>query len=255
MGTELSDIGAGAFLYCTGLISVTIPNSVTNFDEFAFADCLNLTKVSPGSGVVTIGQNAFESCSKLVSIPFTTSLVYVGWNAFESCSSLTNFVIPDSVTSIGSSAFIGCSGLTTMIIPASVTNMEDSVFFECPDLTNFYFQGNAPYVYYDVFDGTNETGYYLPGTTGWSTNFSGLRMAPWLPQILPTSAALPTTTNQFSFNINWAIGQTVVVEACTNLTNPVWALLATNTINDGTNCFRDPLWKNYPGRFYRVRTP
>ena len=28
-------------------------------------------------------------------------------------------------------------------------------------------------------------------------------------------------TNQFGFNINWASGMVVVVEACTDLTNPV----------------------------------
>ena len=62
-------------------------------------------------------------------------------------------------------------------------------------------------------------------------------------------------TNQFSFNINWASGQTVVVEASSNLSNPDWQPVQTNTLTDGTAYFSDPQWTNYPNRFYRLRSP
>jgi len=255
MGSELASIGTGAFFHCAGFTSVTIPNSVSNIGDRAFENCFNLTKVLPGTGVVNVGQSAFASCSKLVSVAFTNSLVYIGWYAFESCSGLTNFVIPNSVATLGSSAFEGCSGLTTMTISASVTNMEDSVFFDCPNLTNVYFEGDAPYVYYKVFDGLNDIGYYLPGTTGWTTNFSGLPMVQWLPHMQPMSVALPVPTNQFAFNINWANGKNVVVEACANLAAPVWTPVATNLLSNGTALIRDQNSTNYLNRFYRVRTP
>jgi autotransporter-associated beta strand protein len=63
---------------------------------------------------------------------------------------------------------------------------------------------------------------------------------------------------------------TNVVEACTNLANPVWQPLQTNSINSYmTNLnsssinplnanpiyFRDSQWTNYPGRLYRLRWP
>jgi hypothetical protein len=62
-------------------------------------------------------------------------------------------------------------------------------------------------------------------------------------------------TNQFGFNINWANGMTVVVEASTNLANPAWSPLATNTLTSGSAHFSDPKWTNYPARFYRLRSP
>ncbi len=62
-------------------------------------------------------------------------------------------------------------------------------------------------------------------------------------------------SNQFGFNINWSSGQVIVVEACTNLTNPVWYPIQTNTLTDGGANFNDSQWTNYPGRFYRVRSP
>ena len=48
---------------------------------------------------------------------------------------------------------------------------------------------------------------------------------------------------------------TVVVEACTNLANPAWHPIGTNTLISGSAYFSDPQWTNYPARFYRLRSP
>jgi hypothetical protein len=53
----------------------------------------------------------------------------------------------------------------------------------------------------------------------------------------------------FGFTISWATNASVVVEAATNLANPVWIPVSTNTLTGGTNYFSDPQWTNYPGRF------
>ena len=60
--------------------------------------------------------------------------------------------------------------------------------------------------------------------------------------------------NQLGFNIARASGQVVVVEACTDLAQPVWAPLQTNTLSRDTFYFSDPQWTNSPARFYRVRS-
>jgi hypothetical protein len=99
--------------------------------------------------------------------------------------------------------------------------------------------------------------YYLPGTTGWA-DFSantGIPALPWLPLIQTSDAGLGVRTNQFGFNIAWASGQMVVVEACTNLANPVWSPVSTNTLTSSTSYFSDPQSSNYPARFYRIRSP
>jgi hypothetical protein len=72
--------------------------------------------------------------------------------------------------------------------------------------------------------------------------------------VLNTDASFGVRSNQFGFNINWASGMTVVVEACTSLANPTWTPLATNTLTSGTAYFSDPEWSNYPGRYYRLRS-
>jgi hypothetical protein len=62
-------------------------------------------------------------------------------------------------------------------------------------------------------------------------------------------------TTRFGFTITGASGMIVAVEACTNLASPAWAPLRTNTLINGWFYFSDPQWTNYPGRFYRLRSP
>jgi hypothetical protein len=109
-----------------------------------------------------------------------------------------------------------------------------------------------------VFNGDNNaTVYYLPGTTGWS-DFSantGIPTVLWEPQVQTRDASFGVRTNQFGFNINWASGMVVVVEACTDLANPAWSPVGTNTLTGGWSYFSDPQWTSYTRRFCRLRSP
>ena len=75
------------------------------------------------------------------------------------------------------------------------------------------------------------------------------------PLILNHSSSFGVKTNQFGFIISWATNVPVVIEASTNLANPTWSPVATNTLISGTSYFSDPQWTNYPARFYRLRSP
>ncbi len=68
-------------------------------------------------------------------------------------------------------------------------------------------------------------------------------------------ASFGVRSNRFGFNINWASGMVVVVEACTNLANSTWSPVQTNTLTGGSCYFSDPQWTNYRSRFYRLRSP
>ena len=86
-GTQYSvtSIGSNAFSQCSGLPSITIPNSVTS-----------------------IGKYAFDGCGGLTSITIPNSVTSIGDFAFDDCNGLTSVTIPNSVTSIGNYAFSGC---------------------------------------------------------------------------------------------------------------------------------------------------
>ena len=102
----VKSIGAGAFRECSGLTSVTIPDSVTSIGAGAFRGCSGLTSVTIPNSVTSIGESAFNHCKSLTSITIPNSVTSIGKYAFFYCSSLTSISIPNSVTSIGEWAFV-----------------------------------------------------------------------------------------------------------------------------------------------------
>ncbi|GHT51672.1 hypothetical protein AGMMS49982_09730 [Bacteroidia bacterium] len=167
----VTSIGGFAFSGCSGLTSVTIPNSVTAIDYSAFYGCSGLTSVTIPNSVTAIGLDAFYGCSGLTSVTIPNSVTDIGYSAFYGCSGLTAINVDDanatyssvdgvvfnknktalvmypkgkqgaytilnSVTAIGDYAFVGCSGLTgALTIPNSVTAIGNYAFFGCSGLT------------------------------------------------------------------------------------------------------------------------
>ena len=209
------------------------------------------------SSVNTIWTNAFAYCASLSGVTIGTNVSNIGDYAFAGCTSLTNVTICANVTSIGVGVFDSCTSLTTVTMPKTVSYVGDWAFAYCSSLTGVYFQGSAPDVGSDVFDYDDIVIVYcLPGTTGWEdfVQLTGLPTALWPPQVRSDSS-FGVRTNRFGFNIDWSSDMVVVVEACTNLANPAWTPLRTNMLSGGWVYFSDPDWTNYPGRFYRLRSP
>ena len=183
---SVTSIGDAAFLGCSGLTSVTIPNSVTSIGIYAFYNCSRLTSVTSGNSVTTSGLWAFYNCSGLTSVTIPNSVTSIGEFAFHRCSGLTSMTIPNSVTSIGVGAFEGCSGLTSVTvdknngtydsrdncnaiietstnklivgcknttIPNSVTSIGEYAFCECSGLTSMTIPNSVTSIGKNAFRG------------------------------------------------------------------------------------------------------
>ena len=155
-------IGNGAFLDCTSLTSVTIPNSVTSIGYDAFLNCplekveintrtidswfrghTSIKEIIIGNSVTSIGNDAFYNCDGLTSVTIPNSVTSIGDYAFYGCDGLTSITIGNSVTSIGYYAFRGCTGLTSVTIPNSVTSIGYQAFYNC-DIKKVIWLTNTP---------------------------------------------------------------------------------------------------------------
>ncbi|MBO7138800.1 MAG: leucine-rich repeat protein [Bacteroidaceae bacterium] len=147
---SVTSIGDDAFNNCSGLTSITIPNSVTSIGGRAFSGCSGLKKVivpdiAAWCGISFDGIHAnplyithhlySDEVTEITDLVIPDGVTSIGDRAFSYCSGLTYISIPNSVTSIGNSTFSGCSGLTSVIIPGSVTSIGNSGFYNCSGLT------------------------------------------------------------------------------------------------------------------------
>lgn len=119
MSSSVANIGRDAFGDCTGLTSVTIPDSVKYIGNNAFCGCTSMTSVTIPDSVTDIGFGAFQNCESLTSVTIFGGLWRIGSYAFSNCTNLTSITIPDSVMRIGDGAFLDCSSLTDVYYTGS----------------------------------------------------------------------------------------------------------------------------------------
>ena len=133
---RVETIGGGAFAYCNSLTSIEIPESVTKIDYNLFRGCTNLTSIVLPNGITEIGSYAFRDCSSLPSIDIPEGVKIIGNEAFYNCSSLISIVIPNGITEISRYTFAHCSSLTSIDIPEGVKIIGNNAFYNCISLSS-----------------------------------------------------------------------------------------------------------------------
>ena len=173
-GINYSVVGIeeAAFAYCSGLTSITIPNSVTSIGGSSFFGCSGLESVTLNSNAIvsgnyipfddeinlnlffgnqvrkyiigkdveSIGENAFSGCTSVKRVVLNSNaVVSKPYNALYNMKSIFGdqvevYVIGDDVTSIGDSIFYGCSDVYEVVIPKSVSSIGSGAFSCCSSL-------------------------------------------------------------------------------------------------------------------------
>ncbi len=182
MPNSITSIGAVAFCACSELTSVTIPGSVTSIEEGAFS-ASGLTSVTIPGSVTSIEEAAFGYCSGLTSVTLDTGVISIGGYAFSNCSGLTSITIPNSVTDIGNGAFENCSGLTSITLGASVTSIKSYTFSGCSGLASITIPNSVTSIGAYAFNGCGRlnsitvehiTPLPMTGSSGFSPSTSDL---------------------------------------------------------------------------------
>ena len=212
----VTSIGGYAFLWCSGLTSITIPNGVTSIGGCAFDGCSGLTSVTISNSVTSIGDSAFSGCSGLTSVTIPNSVTSIGYSAFKGTAwynnlsdgvvyagkvlytykgtmpENTNISIKEGTLGIAEYAFRGCSGLTSVTIPNSVTSIGSCAFDGCSGLTSITIGNSVTSIGGSAFrDCTGLTSITIPNSvtsigSDAFFNCSNLNKAIWLTNTPPT---------------------------------------------------------------------
>ena len=226
---KVTGIGSSAFYYCTGLMSIEIPNSVTSIGTDAFygtawynnqpdglvyvgkvaygykGNMPNNTTIVLEEGTLGIAGDAFYKCSGLISITMPSSLISIGRSAFYGCSSLKSITIPNSVTSIGDDAFSKCTGLISIIIPSSVTSIGDYAFEGCTSLTSIEIPNSVTSIGEYAFAGCSGlTSIEIPNSVT-SIGYYAFQYCTGL-----TSITIPNSVTSIGDGAFWGIGLTSI---------------------------------------------
>ena len=134
----LSDIPLGCFSYCYSLSYVSLPNSITSISTEAFRECYALSSVSLPNGITSISNSMFRGGYSLQTIEIPDTVTSIDDYAFHYCRCLSNIIIPHGVTSIGAHAFDSCYGMKyydftalTAIPKLGATNVFNGMSSDC----------------------------------------------------------------------------------------------------------------------------
>ncbi len=166
---------------------------VTVIDYAAFADCTEITSVSIPDSVIAIGYDAFHGCTKLATVNIPSSVVFIGADAFYDSRCFRNaysdgivyldnwllyvdpdltgsFTVQDGTVGVAEMAALDCEGITSLTIPASVQYINNQAFAYCSDLDSITFQGSAPVIEEDSFNGVAAAVNYPEGDSTWNSD-------------------------------------------------------------------------------------
>lgn len=150
----LVHIGMDAFRD-SGLVSITIPDSVTCLKGNPFSGCLALESidVSPDhptlmfkNGMLIDKKTKTLICclASVEEIDFSGSgFKKIGTGAFRGCQHLKTVEIPEGVVSIGDCAFMNCKKLEKLVIPASVNKL-GNMLVDIKGIREIFFEGVIP---------------------------------------------------------------------------------------------------------------
>lgn len=114
------------------LTGVTGWGRTPTLPELAFMNCTALQEVTLPDDVRVIGSSAFFGCTALTTVNLS-QVTWINLNAFYECTSLEMLIL-DNVTEIGRETFYGCTSLKTLKIP-KCTRFGNYIVTGCKALT------------------------------------------------------------------------------------------------------------------------
>ncbi len=131
-GSQLSNIGSSAFSYCTSLEEINLPSGVTQIGDYAFSSS-GLIDITIPESVISFGAHVFEYCTSLKNAYIKANIETLSAQTFNKCLVLQSVELSDSITAIGESAFENCNVIKKIQFK-DLISIEDKAFKDCTAL-------------------------------------------------------------------------------------------------------------------------
>lgn len=129
LGNSLTEFGYRSFCDCKSLQSVVLPNTITTFGMFVFQDCTSLKSVKFPAGLDNIPHGLLCGTGiETIVIPEGVTEIYP--YAFSSCRNLKEVKLPSTLTLIQYDAFANCTSLEKINFPSSLVWIGNRAFAE-----------------------------------------------------------------------------------------------------------------------------
>lgn len=148
-------IGSRAFRH-TAIEDITIPNGVTEINDYTFDGCESLVNVNLKGDVTRIGRLAFNECYALESITGTSKIKRVEELAFYDDKLMELDSTLDNLMYAGDYAFAYCNSAVLDTID-NMTYIGDGAFMYCYNISTVHIGGNIDVVPAETFRGTRIT--------------------------------------------------------------------------------------------------
>ncbi|MBE6699125.1 MAG: leucine-rich repeat domain-containing protein [Ruminococcaceae bacterium] len=151
--SSLQSIGNYAFMNCSKLARIQIPETVKEIGSYAFRNTELFHNALTGAvyadnwivdyndtvtenivvdkGTVGIARYAFYNLQELKSIKIDNSVKYIGKGAFYNCTALQKVTFPDALERIEDYTFYNCSSLKLTSLPPMLREIGRSAFYMC----------------------------------------------------------------------------------------------------------------------------
>ena len=181
---SVTSIGEGVFSGCSGLTSIVLPNSVTSIGSDAFYNCTGLTSVTIGNGVTSIGNHAFSNCYRLIEVYNKSALSITAGSSSngdvaryaknvytnEGGSKLTTDENGYVIYTDGTEKIlVAYAGTETeLILPSDITQIHNYAFYECSGLTSITIPDSVTSIGGSAFSGCSNLT-KIVGSSSWAS--------------------------------------------------------------------------------------
>ena len=180
-------IGASAFLDCTSLATVDLGNATPDINFSAFSGCNSLKTFTVSSDnpvykvvskMLVTKQTGVLTCGVNGAVTIPSGVKTIGRGAFWGRGGLTSVKIPSGVTAIDMDAFRDCSALTSVTIPGGVAAIGECAFYKCSGLSSVTIPDSVTSIGESAFKGCKSSLFdtkTIPGVKlvdGWAVGYT-----------------------------------------------------------------------------------